>query len=95
MESNRKVIYMLWAVITVLIVGSAIGGYLLVRHANDVDQTNLELTNSNDSLRRQLEKAQATPSPTPTASPLATPEPSPTPTPAATPTPKPGTTPKP
>jgi len=86
MDSNRKVIYLLWVVITFLIAGTAIGGYLLVRHANDVDEVNVELTGSNDSLKRQLEQAKATPSPTPTPTPLATPEPTPTPSP--TPTPK-------
>jgi hypothetical protein len=95
MESNRKLIYMLWAVIAVLIIGTAIGGYMLVRYANDVDQANSELNSSNESLRRQLQEAKATPTPAPTPSALATPEPSPTPTLKPTPTPKPGATPAP
>jgi hypothetical protein len=88
MNSNRKLIYLLWLVITVLIIGGAVGGYLLVRHTSDLDQANSDLGNANDSLRRQLQEAKATPSPTPVSSPLATPEPTPTPTPKATATPK-------
>src|SRR4051812_13216331 len=92
MNSNRKLVYLLWLVIAVLIVGTAVGGYLLVRHTNDVDQANEELTNSNASPRRQLQEPRATPSPTPPPPPrpLATPEPtpSPTPTPKAIATPK-------
>jgi hypothetical protein len=90
---NRKLIFMLWIVIAILVLGGGIGGYLLVRHANDIDQTNSELTGNNDSLKRQLQQAKATPTPSPTPSALATPEPtaspSPTVTPKATASPKP------
>jgi len=91
-ESNRKLITLLWTVIVVLLIGAGVGGYLLVRHANDLDQTNTELGGNNDSLRRQLDqaKAQLAATPTPTPTPIATPTPVPTatPKPTATPIPK-------
>ncbi len=90
---SRKLLYFLWAVIAILVIGGGIGGYFLVRHANDLDQANTELMGNNDSLKRQLEEAKATPAPTPT--PVATPAPSPTPTPGATISPKATATPKP
>jgi hypothetical protein len=93
MNSNRKLIFLLWLVITVLIIGSAVGGYLLVRHTSDLDQANSDLSGANDSLRRQLQEAKAAPTPTPVPPPLATPEP--TPTPKATATPKATVTPTP
>ncbi len=78
---DHKLIYLLWTVIGVLIIGAAVGGFLLVRHANEVDEANLLLTGNNISLKTQVKQLKETPSPTPTATPLATPEPSPTPTP--------------
>lgn len=93
-DSSRKLIIMLWTVITVLVIGSAIAVYLLVRHANTIDTTNTQLTGDNDSLRRQLQQAKATPSPTPTPTPAAVASPTPTPLPVATATPKATTTPK-
>ncbi|HVQ44239.1 MAG TPA: hypothetical protein VMT30_04715 [Candidatus Saccharimonadia bacterium] len=95
-DSSHKLIYLLWTVIAVLIIGAGIGAFLLLRHASDLDNTNAELSGSNDSLRRQLEQAKA--SPTPTATPEATATPSPSPSPTATPvptaTPKPTASPK-
>ncbi len=91
-ESNRKLIALLWTVIIVLLIGAGVGGYLLVRHVSDLDQTNTELGGNNDSLRRQLDQAKAqlaatpTPAPTPIAPP--TPVPTATPKPTATPVPK-------
>jgi hypothetical protein len=88
-DPNRKVIYMLWVVIAVLIIGAGIGGFLLVHKADELSQTNTELIGDNDSLRAQLRNAQTSPSPSvePTASPSASPSPavSATPTPAASP----------
>jgi hypothetical protein len=92
-NSQRKLIYLLWTVIAVLVIGGIIGGYLLVSKANDLDTTNQELSGSNDSLRRQLEQAKATPSPTETPAASPTPTAVVTPTPATTKTPVPTKTP--
>jgi Tfp pilus assembly protein PilN len=80
---NRKLIYLLWSVIGVLVLGVLVGGFLLIHHADEVDQTNTFLTGDNLSLKNQVKQLKATPSPTPTptATPLATPEPSAAPTP--------------
>ena len=77
----RNLIYLLWCVIAVLIIGAGTGGYILVRHASDVDQTNANLTGDNDSLKRQVQQARAAAlaTPTPTDTPLATPQTSPKP----------------
>ena len=90
---------MLWTVIAVLIIGSSIGGYFLIRHASNLEQTNTQLNGDNDSLRRQLvgAKSLAVPTPSPVATPSSTPTPSviPTATPKSTPTPKTTPAPKP
>jgi hypothetical protein len=65
-ESGNKLIYLLWSVIAVLIVGAVLGGFVLIRHVHDVDQTNSRLMGDNDSLKRQVREAKATPTPTPT-----------------------------
>ncbi len=90
-DSSRKIIALLWTVIAVLVIGGAIGGYLLFNHANNLDQTNSELSGNNDSLKRQLEqvKARLAATPAPTPSPLPTPGPTATPKAVATPTPAP------
>lgn len=85
MKNYSKLIALLWTVIIVLVVGGAIGGIMLVRHANDLDSSNTQLVGDNDSLRRQLKEAKT--SPTPTVEPLPTPN-QPTPTVAPTATPK-------
>jgi hypothetical protein len=101
MRDNRRVVYVLWTVITILILGGAVGGFLLVKHSNDLSDQNLSLNDDNASLRNQLNQAKAalaatpTPTPTPTATPAPahTPTPSPakagvhTPTPTPTPSP--------
>ncbi|GAC1372465.1 MAG: hypothetical protein NVSMB39_6670 [Candidatus Saccharimonadales bacterium] len=82
MRNDSKIIALLWTVIIVLVLGGAVGGYMLLRHANDVDTANSQLTGDNDSLRRQLKEAKTTP--TPTVAPLPTPnQPTPAPTSAA------------
>lgn len=91
MRRESKLIGLLWTVIIVLIIGAAAATIMLVRHSNDLDVTNSQLTGDNDSLRRQLKEAKT--SPTPTAVPLptavqSTPTPSPTATPVPTATPK-------
>jgi hypothetical protein len=89
-DSNRKLIPLLWTVIIVLVIGASVGGYMLLQHANNVDQKNVEVGGNNDSLRRQLDqaKAQLAATPTPTPTPTATPVPTITPKAVATPTPK-------
>ena len=74
-NSGNKLVYLLWAVIAVLIIGSAAGGFFLVRHANDVDQSNTQLMGNNDSLKRQVQELKATPVPTSAPTPIATPAP--------------------
>ncbi|HEX3081826.1 MAG TPA: hypothetical protein VHQ86_01090 [Candidatus Saccharimonadia bacterium] len=93
MDQNRKLVYLLWTVITVLIIGAGVGAFLLLRHTNSVDDANAQLNSDNSFLRRQLKEAQATPSPSPTPTPLATPEP--TPTPSVSPSPSPSASPTP
>lgn len=94
-EPNRKVVIMQWIVIAVLVVGGAVGAYLMVHKLSDLQDTNTTLNGENDDLHNQLNQAQqATPSPTPSPSPSASATPSPTPTPAVpaathTPTPAP------
>jgi hypothetical protein len=93
-DPNRKVIYMLWTVIAVLIIGGAVVGYLLVHKADELSTTNAELNGNVGSLREQLRQAKqtgATPSPTTSASPT----PSPTLKSSASPTPSPTTSAKP
>jgi cell division septum initiation protein DivIVA len=79
----------------VLVIGGAIGGFLLAHKLDQLNQDNSDLTGSNDSLRAQLREAQATPSPTTSPSPSAsvTPAPSTSPAVSATPTPAPTKTP--
>ena len=92
-EPSRKLVYLLWTVIAVLIIGAFIGGIMLMNRANALDQSNTLLTGDNDSLRRQLKEAKTVPAATP--SPVATPTPTPVPTvsPKATITPKAAATP--
>src|SRR3954471_12009994 len=89
MKSQTKLISLLWTVILILVVGGGIVVFMLVRHASDLDAANALLTGNNDSLRRQLVEAKATPAPT--VAPLPTPNqatPAPTAKVKATPTPK-------
>ena len=92
-DPNRKVIYMLWTVITILIIGGGVIGYMLYHKADELTQTNEELNGNNLSLREQLRQAKASPSPSATPIPTATPTPSPTA--SATPSPTASATPKP
>lgn len=89
MQQSRKLIYLLWSVIVVLVLGFAVGGFIVVRHANQLDQANFELTGSNESLRRQLEQAKVTPTPSssPSPSPSASPSPGASPSPSPSPQP--------
>jgi len=82
-DPNRKVVFLLWTVIAVLVIGAATGGFLLVRKMDDLTQTNSDLSDSNDSLQRQLQDAKSatpSPSPSPSASPSPTASASPSPT---------------
>ena len=95
-DPNRKLIILLWIVVAVLVVGSVIGGLMLVHKTDDLNSTNSSLSDDNAHLRSQLQNAQASASasPTPSLTPDATPEPSasvtPAPNPASvTPTPQP------
>jgi hypothetical protein len=85
--SNTKLIYLLWTVIVVLIIGLGAGGYFMYHHLSEVDESNVRLHGDNDSLRRQLQQAKAAPKPTATPEPTLAPTPSPVPT--ATPKAKP------
>ncbi len=80
-DPYRNLVFLLWCVIAVLIIGAGAGGYVLVRHASDLDQTNASLVGDNDSLKRQVQQARAAlaATPTPTVAPLATPQSNPTP----------------
>ena len=86
-NADRKLIYLLWTVIAALVVGLVIGGFIIIRHVNNLEQVNTNVGGDNDSLKRQVQqlKAAAAATPTPTATPLATPEPSAAPAPAPTP----------
>jgi len=92
-SSNRNLIYLLWTVIAVLVVGGSIIGFMLIHKADELSGTNNDLTGDNASLREQLRQAKATPSPSPSptpdysasAAPTPSASPSPTPTPTATP----------
>jgi hypothetical protein len=89
--TNRSVIYLLWTVIASLIIGGVIAGYIVVHRADELNQSNTDLTNTNATLHRQLDEAQAklaSPSPSPSASPTASPSASPSTTPTPTATPK-------
>ncbi|MDB5178693.1 MAG: hypothetical protein JWN01_636 [Patescibacteria group bacterium] len=90
-NSGQKLIYMLWGVITVLVVGGGIIAFMLLHKADELDQTNNQLTGSNSSLREQLRQAKASPTPRPTPTPDYSASATPTPSPAATATPKPPT----
>ena len=84
---------MQWLVIAVLIIGGAIGGYLMYHKLSDLQDTNTTLQGERDDLRNQLNQAQAaasaSPSPSPSPSPTATPSPTHTPLPVTTHTPTP------
>ncbi|HEY6736280.1 MAG TPA: hypothetical protein VI322_01035 [Candidatus Saccharimonadia bacterium] len=80
-----KVVIMQWVVIAALVVGSAVGIFLLVNKVNDLSDANSSLLGDQDSLRRQVKQyREQIPSPTPT--PVPTLEPT---TPPSTPTPAP------
>lgn len=89
-DPNRKVIYMLWTVIVVLIIGGAIGGFMLARKTDELNENNTLLIDNNRSLRNQLTQTRSTPSPT--ASPTASVTPSPSASPVTTPTASPAST---
>jgi hypothetical protein len=89
-DSKQKLIYLLWTVIGVLVVGGIIIGFMLVNKTNELSDTNNELTGNNASLREQLRQAKASPTPSPTATPDYSESATPTPvtSPSATPEPK-------
>jgi hypothetical protein len=87
-DPNRRIIMFQWIVIAALIVGSAVGGYMLIKKTNDtqdqLDQQNGDLI----SLRNQLKQATSpTPTPSPTLPAATNNVASPTPTASHTPTP--------
>lgn len=92
-DSNRKLVYLLWVVITVLIIGAGIGGFILMHKADELTQTNEELTSNNTNLRNQLQEVRKSPSPSPSVSPK--PSPSVSPSPSASPSVSPSTSPSP
>lgn len=83
-DPNRKLIMLLWAVVTVLVVGSALGGFMLVHKVDDLSSTNSDQSSDITTLRSQLQqaKAQTAATPTPSLAPDATPEASASPSPA-------------
>lgn len=89
MRDSRKIVYLLWTVIAVLVVGGAVGGFLLAHKVDQLTTENAELSGNNESLRNQLLQAKATPPPSESPSPSGSPAPtaSPSPTPTATPSP--------
>ena len=93
---SLKLVYMLWSVIAVLLIGFLVGGFLLLRHSGDIDEANTQLNGDNASLRRQLQEAKAAPTPVPTTPPASTPAAAanPTPTPSVVPTVAPKSTPQ-
>ena len=94
---TRKLVYLLWSVIAALLLGFIFGGFLLLRHANNIDQANTQLNGDNASLRRQIQEVKAASTPTPTSTPapasVATPSPIPASKPAVVPTVSPKATP--
>jgi outer membrane murein-binding lipoprotein Lpp len=92
-DPNRKLILLLWAVVGVLVVGSAAGGLMMVHKADDLASTNSTLSGDVSSLRNQLSQAKsqvlgAQATPTPSLTPDATPEASAAPNPSVTPMPQ-------
>jgi uncharacterized membrane protein YdfJ with MMPL/SSD domain len=87
--NDRRLAKFLWIVIAVILAAAAIGGFLMYRHASDLEQSNQNLTGDNQSLRRQLDQSKTTPTPTPTPEPTPAPTESPSATPKPTPTAKP------
>jgi ABC-type Na+ efflux pump permease subunit len=84
--SDRKLIYLLWTVIAVLVIGFIIGGLIVMKHMGDIEQTKINVGGDNASLKRQVQQLKAAASATPSGTPLATPEPTATPA-TSTPTP--------
>jgi len=77
---------MQWVVISVLVIGGAVGGYLMVHKLSSLQDDNNTIASERDDLRAQLNQVQsaATTSPSPSATPSATPSPSPSATPVPT-----------
>ena len=86
---SRKVVYMQWVVIAVLVIGGAVGGYLMMHKLGSLQDDNNTIASERDDLRAQLNQAQSAASASP--SPSATPSAKPTPSPSATPTTAPAT----
>jgi hypothetical protein len=87
----RKIVFMQWLVIAVLVIGAAVGGYLLVHKLNSLQDDNTTLSGERDDLQNQLNQAQASASPSPSATPSPSPSSSPSPTAIPTPTRSPAT----
>ncbi|HUD10911.1 MAG TPA: hypothetical protein VMS08_00750 [Candidatus Saccharimonadia bacterium] len=65
-DDNPKLIFLLWSVIAVLMVGVVIGGFLLVKKDDDLTTTNTNMQGDVESMQSQLKQAKAT-QPTPSA----------------------------
>ena len=85
-DSSNKLIYLLWSVIGVLLIGAGLGVFILLRHAGAVDKSNTQLMGDNDSLKRQVQEARAA-IPSPTATPIVSTPAAPAAAAARTPTP--------
>lgn len=87
-ESNKKVIIMQWVVIVVLVIGAAVGAYLLINKVNLLSDENSTLSGDNASLKNQLRQLrEVTPAPTPEITPAPSTTPTPTVSPSASPAP--------
>jgi Tfp pilus assembly protein PilN len=75
MDSDRRLVLMLWTVVAVLVVGLLAGGFIFVHKDDELTRQNTALTQDNSRLISQVKEARAaqTNSPEPHASPSGNP----------------------
>ena len=84
-DPSRKVIYMLWLVVAVLVAGACVGGIMLVSKADSLTRSNLGYQHKIKSLTTEVHQAQFAAQATPTPTPSVSPTPSPSAMPAVSP----------